>query len=155
MTPSAARHLWADSWQGGQRRIAGRDGADFRFGQTGSDTPYGDTRFDRMQCGPDAGPYLSDFATTGQGAAGALRDTIFGFQAGRDHTGLRQIDANADGGRNHCFAFNGAAPADHAIWALQFRGDIIVRADVNGDARADFELHLAGVASVGACNFFL
>ncbi len=139
----------------GADTLLGGSGNDVLYGGTGFDQIYGGTGLDRMYGGADLGPDVFVFATVGESTPGSLRDLIYDFQVGRDHVDLRQIDANADAVGNQRFAFNGSSPADYAVWALQFRGDIILRADVDGDARADFELRLVGVANVGAGDFFL
>lgn len=54
------------------------------------------------------------------------------------------------------FRFLGKSRADgNAVWVVKAGDHLIVRADVNGDARADLEIHVAGAPTLFAGDFLL
>jgi hypothetical protein len=75
---------------------------------------------------------------------------------------LRGIDANTRVSGNQEFSFNTTTAKANSVWykAADLDGnattkEIIVYGDVNGDAKADFEIGLMGVTSVIATDFIL
>jgi serralysin len=67
------------------------------------------------------------------------------------------LDANRNLSGNQSFEFIGKSGFDAAgqIRIVRDGGDIIVRADVNGDGRADFEILLEDISGLSANNFSL
>ena len=95
------------------------------------------------------------FAALAHSRTGAGRDRITDFQRGLDDIDLRGLDAHTGRGGDQAFAFGGREADAHAVWFAQSGRDLIVRADVNGDARADFEILVNGTAALSADDFLL
>jgi hypothetical protein len=75
---------------------------------------------------------------------------------------LRGIDANTRVSGNQEFSFNTTTAKANSVWykAADLDGnattkEIIVYGDVNGDAKADFEIGLMGVTSLIKGDFIL
>jgi len=84
------------------------------------------------------------------------RDTITDFAHG-DKIGLSLIDANTRSAGNQAFhlvsSFTGVAGE---LTADQISGGFLVRADVNGDGRADFALSVkTALAALHSADFML
>ena len=90
--------------------------------------------------GADADHFI--FKTVADSVKGAARDMILDFtRAQADKIDLAAIDANTQVAGNNTFHFIGAAGFHHVAGELRCSGGII-QADVNGDAVADFEIHV-------------
>ena len=101
---------------------------------------------------------------------GSTRDKIADFLKGVDKIDLKTIDANTTKADNQDFGFSkaqtttkdGTVAQANSVWwkkadvdSDKMKDDIIVYGDVNGDARADFEIGLVGVTSVVSGDFIL
>ena len=89
---------------------------------------------------------------------GANRDVIKDFTPGSDHIDLSAIDANTQVAGNQDFTFIGKAPFSHHAGELQYAvvgANTIVSGDVNGDAKADFQILLVGHPALTASDFIL
>lgn len=87
---------------------------------------------------------------------------VFNFLTKIDDIDLVGIDANSNVIGDQSFVFNGQAAKANAVWysAYEVDGikgtkDVVLYGDVNGDAKADFEIGLVGVTRVEATDFLL
>lgn len=151
--------------QGGHDRLVGGGGNDLLLGGSGNDTMLGGAGRDMLR--GDAGQDLlyggADgaqrdvfvFRSEAHSATGSGRDRIFDFRSGVDDIDLRAIDANEDRRGNQVFDFNGRQADDYSVWFVKSGANVIVRGDNDGDARADFEILVAGVSRLTADDFLL
>lgn len=131
----------------GNDTISGWGGADFIAGGAGTDLLRG---------GPGdnaADTFLFNALT--DSAVGTARDIIEDFVSGIDNLDLAAIDANAAVAGDQSFLFGGTTAKANAIWYAATADGILVRADVNGNTGADFEVLLRGVTSVTGNDFVL
>lgn len=132
--------------QAGNDSLFGDEGADFLTGGAGKDLLFG---------GADA-DFFSFLSTVESGVGAANRDVVEDFKQGTDKISLNIIDANTTNGPGDddfsmigLFAFSGAAGE------LRFKfadGSTIIEGDVNGDAKADFQIELLGHFMLSAVN---
>ncbi|MER8435016.1 VCBS domain-containing protein, partial [Mesorhizobium caraganae] len=151
---------------GGADSIFGLAGNDTLFGQSGNDTLSGGDGNDRLVGGVGAdtltggagsdtfyyGPTVTDSAPT----AGNF-DTITDFVHGVDKIDLSSIDASGAAG-DQAFLFGGqnALTVANSITWSEVGGNTIVRADVTGNAAADFQITLTGIGlGLTASDFVL
>jgi serralysin len=119
---------------------------------------------DTLVGGPGAdtitGGFGSDrFKFTQTGDSSGASDQILDFDSLYDRIDLGEIDANGQTSGNGIFSFIGDSPFSTRS-AGQLRYDLgpnglLLKADVNGDGVADFQIELVGVTSLVAANFFL
>lgn len=131
---------------GGNDTLSGGAGADMLTGGTGRDALYGGVDQDRD---------VFVFKSVSESMAGSAHDTVFDFVTGVDDLDLRGIDANSALAGDQAFAFGGSTATAYGVWAVANGSDMLVRADVNGDKVADFEVLLHNVQSVSAGDFLL
>ena len=105
---------------------------------------------DRQYGGLDDLTDVFVFAVRAESVAGAERNLVFDFIRGIDDLDLKGIDARPTTAGDDAFAWTGQTAAAHAVWWKLTTEGVLVRADVNGDAAADFEVVLKGVTSFGA-----
>ena|GEM_PF-925527 len=155
---NVAGGLGADKLSGDGRAniLLGNAGNDLLHGRAGADTLFGGVGQDRLYGG--AGDSVRDvfvFAATDESAAGMRRDTIYDFVSGIDDIDLSGIDVNSRTSGDDMFAFTGTTAQAHSVWYTPGRGEMIVRGDVNGDGRADFEIRVVGVSALTEGDFWL
>ena len=139
----------------GADRLWGGDGGDRLLGGAGRDILLGGAGRDVLDAGLDQARDTFVFRTVEDSAKGRDRDRLDGFDSGEDVIKLRGIDADASRGGNQAFAFSEDGRAANAVW-LQDKGtNIVLRADVDGDARADFELLVRDVLALEVSDFVL
>lgn len=152
------------SGKGGADRLYGGGGADRVFGGGGGDTLHGDGGADVLKGGPGADRlYGSEgdaadrfvFAAPSHSRAGSGRDAILDFDRGSDLVDLRGIDARPQTDANDAFAWAGQSAASHSAWWAGAGSDVVLRADVTGDARADLEVRLADLQGLSAGDLLL
>jgi Ca2+-binding RTX toxin-like protein len=136
-------------------RLQGDFGNDSLYGGTGADTLFGSWDTDQLYGGADAARDVFIFEYASDSDVGALHDTIYGMTHSVDLINLRALDANTAKDGNQIFAFTGRNAAAHAVWIVDSGANTLVRADVNGDARADFEIRVANIAILTAADFIL
>lgn len=131
----------------------GRD--DGLSGGLGDDTLIGGDGKDYLTGG--IGADIFDFNLTNESAVGANCDVITDFNhAELDKIDLSIIDANVNLVNDQAFSFIGNNVAFSAAGQLRYDAALYsVFGDVNGDAVADFQIELTGVASLSASDFVL
>lgn len=159
---------------GGNDAISGGNYADNLFGYAGNDVLAGNKRDDKLHgdagndslngglgaddlfggAGNDTFRYLSlkDSTTSVSG-----RDTIFDFTAA-DKIDLSAIDANNRTAKNDYFSFVGTKAFSGKAGELRYEkktSDTYIYADVNGDKKADFAIHLDDAISLQKGYFIL
>ncbi len=129
----------------GNDRLSGGNGDDLLLGGDGSDVLLGGRGCDVMRAGRDEDRDRFVFRSVDDSVRGAERDRLHGFDSGEDVINLRAIDA--DGGRkgNQAFAFSDDGRDANAVWQVDKGSHVLLRGDVDGDARADFELLVRNV----------
>lgn len=133
--------------------VNGFGGKDTIYGNSGVDVLQGGAAVDHLYGGADADRFVFDDGETGKGSA---RDIIFDFFAGEgDVLDLRQIDANSKKSGDQAFVFRDTTAAKNAVWYGVSGDNIIVYGDVNGDAKADFEIELRDTFLPTGSDFLL
>jgi Ca2+-binding RTX toxin-like protein len=123
--------------------LSGGSGLDYLWGGLGRDEVFGGADRD-----------IFDFNSIAESKVGsANRDQILHFQRGTDDIDLFDIDAKSGISGNNAFKFIGTQSFHGKKGELHYKdlGDkCLVRGDVNGDAKADFEILVkAGALSAG------
>jgi Ca2+-binding RTX toxin-like protein len=133
--------------------IKGNSGENVLTGGAGSDLLYG---------GADSVRDVFIFNSIADSKIGSTRDKVYDFRTTVDDLDLRSIDANTRVSGNQEFSFSTTTARANSVWykAADLDGkattkEIIVYGDVNGDAKADFEIGLMGVTSLSATDFVL
>ena len=133
--------------------VKGSKVANVLTGGLGSDSLYG---------GADKVKDIFDFNAIAESKTGTARDKIYDFVSKIDKLDLAGIDANTTKASDQTFAFSGTTAKANSVWykVADVDGnattkDIVVYGDVNGDAKADFEIGLVGVTAVVAADFVL
>lgn len=143
-----------DQLEGGAGRdlLNGGAGNDRLNGGTGRDTLDGGTGADILTGGAGADVFL--FRSFQDSRPGSARDVITDFAAA-DRIDLSALDANSLRGGNQRLEFSGTDAQAHSLWYVEQANRVILRADHDGDARADFEVALSGISSLSASDFIL
>ncbi|WP_210527955.1 calcium-binding protein [Rubellimicrobium arenae] len=139
----------------GNDRLLGGDGSDRLIAGTGHDILDGGAGRDRLIGGTDGKGDDFIFHATSESAVGARHDVILNFTRATDDIDLRDIDARPETSANDRFHWGDTTPGDHAVWWKATANGVLVRADVTGDARADFEVFIQGADEIGAGNVLL
>ncbi len=140
---------------GGADRLDGGNGRDALVGGAGRDRLYGDDGDDRLYPGISRDRlYGGDgddrfvFRSLSEAGNGSRRNSIQDFVRGEDFIDLRKIDADTTHAGNQTFHFQGRAAFSGDAGELRFAAGIL-SGDVDGDARADFQIEIAGIARLG------
>ena len=136
-------------------RLQGLGGFDLLDGRGGMDTLVGGFGRDRLYGGTDWSRDTFVFDTIYDSKPDASRDLVFDFISGVDRIDLSGIDANVFRQGNQAFAFTNIRAAPYAVWTVDIGRNLLVRGDVNGDARHEFEIEVVGIASLGWKDFIL
>lgn len=138
----------------GDDRIVGNNGRDNLSGGRGDDTLKGSGGSDILTGGAGADTFV--FTSLSQSRNNKV-DEITDFNRGRDEIDVSSIDAMSNRGGNQTFDFIGtdAFNAAGQIRIIRDGGDIVMKADVNGDGRADFEIIVEDIATLSASDFNL
>jgi Ca2+-binding RTX toxin-like protein len=133
-------------------RLSGGGDDDVLIGGAGVDVLNGGLGTDFLTGGTEADNF--DFNSIKDSVKGLDRDQILDFShAEGDRIDLATIDANTHKGGNQAFHFIGAHKFGHHDGELRYKGNVL-SGDVNGDGRADFEIHI-DVASLLKGDFIL
>ncbi|MFC3166553.1 M10 family metallopeptidase C-terminal domain-containing protein [Paracoccus fontiphilus] len=141
--------------QAGANQLTGGAGNDVLNGMAGQDTVNGGAGSDILYGGMDAARDVFVFNTVADSAAGAGRDRIMDFRPGVDDIDLRALDAENRIAGNQAFDFSGGTADANAVWFVKTGAGLILRADVNGDRLADFEIALTGQGSLTESDILL
>jgi Ca2+-binding RTX toxin-like protein len=138
--------------------LSGHSGNDVLRGGIGNDTVYGGAGADDL-CG-GRGNDIFMFKSAGDSTLHPSgRDTIFDFRASEgDRIMLSHIDANTAVGGNQMFSFIATAAFSQTAGELRYAklaSDTFVYGDVDGDARADFVIHLDNALNLKNIDFLL
>ncbi len=131
-----------DSLSGGDDgdQLFGGDGLDELNGGEGRDLLAGGAGTDTLA--GDAGQDVFIFKSIADSVKGSGRDQILDFShAEGDKIDVSGIDANSHKHGNQAFHFVGAHGFGHHDGELRYKGHVL-SGDVNGDGRADFEIHV-------------
>jgi Ca2+-binding RTX toxin-like protein len=128
------------------------------FAEAGNDKIEGGRGADLMSGGSDADTFIyrsaSDSTVSHSG-----QDTILDFtRSEHDTLDLQAIDASSKASGNQTFDFIGKQAFTHHAGELRYEivsGDTHVLADINGDGKADFEIHLEDAVKFQASDFAL
>jgi Ca2+-binding RTX toxin-like protein len=85
-------------------------------------------------------------------------DTIADFAVGSEKLDLSAIDANTSSGADDAFLFVAVQTTDvvaNSVTWSQSGGNTLIRADLDGDAVADFAITLTGSKTLTASDFLL
>jgi Ca2+-binding RTX toxin-like protein len=146
--------------------INGGAGVDTLTGGAGADSLYGGAG--------DMAKDVFDLNAIAESKTGTARDKVYDFVTKIDKIDLSGIDANVNTNPktakagDQAFAFNGTTAKANSVWYKVADGkivsdvdgiastkDLVIYGDVNGDARADFEIGLVGVTSITQSDFLL
>lgn len=140
--------------RGGHDRLFGGAGQDRIDGGTGADLICGGAGRDLLLGGADLARDVFLFRSVADSWPGKDHDTIRNFIPGIDDIDLRPIDARSAAG-DQAFTFSGGTARAWSVWCVDTGPDILVRADVTGDGRVDFEILVANVDRLTASDFLL
>ncbi|MFB2531447.1 M10 family metallopeptidase C-terminal domain-containing protein [Paracoccus sp. p3-h83] len=151
--------------RGGNDMLWGGVGNDTLIGGTGNDLLRGEAGADRLIGGAgrdtldggfgDRAPDTFVFLSASDSRPGAAnRDTVIGFASGQDRIDLRAIDAHSGQAGDQAFSL-AAGPRAHGVWTTRSSDGLILSADLNGDARPDFEIFLQGTTRLTATDLWL
>jgi Ca2+-binding RTX toxin-like protein len=153
---------------GGNDRISGLAGDDDIFGGVGGDRltgGLGKDNFILTTIGDSAAGQsglVNGLFNQAQGSG--LRDIIADFTAGQDDIDLSAIDASTKVAGNQAFSWRGTGNFTGVAGQLIERiynnagtasDRTIVYSDINGDAKADFQVELTGLKTLAAGDFVL
>lgn len=136
---------------GGNDTLNGGAGNDTLIGGAGNDVLIGSAGKDSLSGGSGADTFR--FLAKTDSAVGINRDVITDFSSAEgDKVDLSAMDANAILTGKQAFSFIGGNAFSHVAGELRFDSGILA-GDLNGDGVADFEIELAGVASMTSADF--
>lgn len=142
----------------GNDRLAGMLGNDILDGGSGSDLLYGGGGADQLYGGKGADLFVYDRISDSQVASSA-HDVIFDFRPSEgDRIDLAYIDADTKIVGDQSFTFLGTKTFSGKTGELRYErkaSDTYIYADVNGDKKADFSIHLDDAMSLSKGYFFL
>ncbi len=137
--------------------LIGNAGADTLKGEAGADTLVGGTGKDVLYGGADNDCDIFVFKSADESGLRARADAICDFTSGVDLIDLTLIDAqatNSDTG-DAAFLFSRTTAAAFSVWYAKSGQDLIVHADVTGDAKADFQIRLVDTSTLAIYDFLL
>ena len=133
--------------------IKGSNLSNVLVGGLGTDSLYG---------GADKVRDVFDFDNITETKIGTARDKVYNFISGVDGIDLKTIDANTKVSGDQKFKFDGTKAGAHSLWyaikdvdGSNLTKDIVIYGDVNGDAKADFEIGLVSLNAIVAGDFIL
>ena len=146
----------------GNDKLQGGVGNDTLYGEAGSDVLTGGAGAERLYGGADSARDVFDFNLASESTS-TSRDMIYDLKSGIDRIDLAGIDARAGTSTNDAFAgFTGAKPKAYSVWYVKVDADkdgsvddLLLRADVNGNTTADFEVGVLNVTSLVAGDLVL
>ncbi|WP_137158011.1 hypothetical protein [Rhizobium sp. FKL33] len=141
----------------GEDRLEGGAGADSLVGAQGNDVLLGGASIDTLKGGAGADTFV--FADGDSGKRIAKADTISDFSVvGGDVIDLSAIDAKSGIAGNQSFSLIGETEFSGRAGQLRTyveNKETYIEADIDGDAKADFMLHLDGSKRLTSDDFIL
>ena len=139
---------------GGNDWLDGGEGNDILLGGAGADRLIGGEGADDLRGGTGADTFVFlSIADSTMDETG--RDTIRDFKSRTDKLDLSAIDADLALARDQAFDFTGTKAAANSVWYQKQGADLLVFADVDGNATADFSVLLIGVDGLVRGDFIL
>lgn len=138
---------------GGHDRILGGRGDDTLRGGHGDDIVIGGLGADILVGGLGADMFV--FRSVAESTPGGGRDRVEDFDGGTDVIDLRRIDADANTRGNQDLTFTGDRASPHAAWTVYREDGLLLRADTDGDLRADLEIFLIGLHQLRESDLLL
>lgn len=136
--------------------LQGGAGNDALRGQAGADTLVGGAGKDLLVGGSDLDRDVFVFTSATDSAVGStVRDIINNVVHGVDDIDLSGIDANAGLAGDQAFAWGGITARAHGLWTVINSTNIVLKGDVTGDGRADFEIQVNGVHALDASDLMM
>jgi serralysin len=135
--------------------LTGNNGDNWTIGLGGNDALRGMGGNDRIDGGAGADRFDFDLSTD---STKGVRDSILDFMRGQDKIDLSTIDASTRAVGNQAFAFIGASAFYRKageLHTVKTSGGLYIEGDVNGDARADFQIYVKAIALMSAAEFVL
>lgn len=146
---------------GGKDRLHGDSGKDVLKGGSGGDKLFGGGGRDELLGGlgqdkltGDGGSDRFIFKSEKESARGSKRDVILDFERGKDVIVLAAIDAKENTKGDQSFDFIGRDAFSGHAGELRFKKEVL-KADVDGDGRSDFEIEVSGISHLGADDLIL
>ncbi len=138
--------------QGGNDYLKGSDGDDRVSGGGGQDSVIGGAGRDALTGGSGADSFV--FAKAGH-SAGATRDTVRDFEAGRDTLAVGAVDADEGVSGDQDFVLDaGGAFAAGEVRQTASGGDLLLVFNADGEAEAEMSILLEGVSAPLAASDF-
>ena len=149
--------MYADTLIGSDlaNQISGGLGDDQIAGRAGKDTLTGDLGSDSIDCGSDNEADIVKYLSIADTPVGSGRDQIINFKIANDKIDLSKIDANTKVKGNQAFLFSNTTPTANSVWYVIKGRDVLVRGDVDGNTKADFEFLIKKSAAVMQTTFVL
>ena len=139
----------------GDDSLNGAIGDDKLFGGAGADTFFGGLGADKMAAGVDTAKDTFLYNSVAESRAVAAHDQIFQFESGEDVIDLSAIDANNASAGDQAFTFTGLTATANSVWLETDGANLLVFADVTGDAVADFEIQMVNTSTLVETDFVL
>lgn len=154
----------ADTLQGGAGgdKLYGGTENDKLYGDGGSDLLVGGAGADQLFGGADSVRDTFDFNLASESTSLA-RDRISNFKTGIDRIDLSGIDAHSGTAANDAFVgFTGNTATAYSVWYAKAdadsdgaQDDLLLRADINGNTTADFEVAILNTSSIAVGDLVL
>lgn len=133
--------------------LKGWSGDDIVRGEAGSDAIMGGSGKDSLYGGYHADRFI--FRSLDEAGIWGERDVIRDFTRDYDAIDLSQIDANTRVAGNQSFRFIENDLFDKVAGELRQDGSGVLRGDVDGDGKTDFQIELANGADLSETDFLL
>ncbi|QRM54903.1 CAP domain-containing protein [Sinorhizobium sp. BG8] len=142
----------------GSNRIDGKNGNDSISGGAGNDKITGGGGADKLSGGSGADTFVFNLKSDST-AASSGRDTIIDFSHSQgDRIDLRSLDADTTRSGTQDFSFIGTKSYSGDAGELRYSkkaSDTYIYADLNGDKKSDFVIHLDDAMTLYKSDFLL
>lgn len=141
--------------EGGRDFMFGGYGRDVLNGGKGSDFLYGGSGRDILNGGVDTDQDTFVFREMQDSFNTSARDVVRGFVSTVDRIDLSGLDSDLEIAGNQAFAFAGTFADNNAVWYAVRGTGVVVFADVDGDATADFSVRIDNTTALVISDFVL